>query len=911
MLTGTSQMAIQQKIIYVNKSDSPISNIVLHNWPNSFKDKNTALTKRMLENFNKSLYFADSIDRGNSELRRLTVNFKPAEYRNYKDHDDIIEILLKEELKPQDSLTLTINYRVKIPNSKFTGYGKNSNNDYILRYWYLVPAVYENGNWYAYENKDIDHMYMDVMDYDLKIHVPITYHVNTALKSSKTYSKNLAIYQLTGTNRVDVQLTITKEKTYSVYKTNHNVVLSNIDDKKLPEIIKQNVINREIAFIERYLGKFPHKKILIYKESTFKNRAYGIDIPKFISDFSDVFKWDIEFFKALSRQMVEEMVIVNKNENYWLPEGIEIYLLMQYCEEYYPEVKLFGNLSEVWGFRTLNLTKMNFNSKYPFVYQFSARKNIDQSLTTKADSLSNFNRKTVNSYKSGLGLRYLENYLEPNVLKKSLKQFVFENKFKTNSTILFREILTSNTTKDLCWFFGDYLNTNKKIDYTITKIKTVKDSVKITLKNKRNITTPVALYGIRDKNIIWKKWIPDVDSTKIITLKKGNYDKVSINYENLYPEFNQRNNWKNVKTKLFERPLQLKLIKDIDDPYYTQVFYNPKIGYNYYDGLILGIQFHNKSILGKTLEYSIVPTYSFKSNNASGGFSFSYNHFPENKSIYKFTLAINGSSFHYDKDFRYSTFNPSATLHFNRKTLRVAGQNYIRLKYHIVDKEIAPGIEKSNEDKYNLIKLTYKYSKPQVLNDFRFSTSLEIASFFNKFSTDFRYRKLTDSKRLFDIRWYTGMFLGNRTNPNSNYFSYGLSKPQDYLFEYRLFGREEDAGFLYQQYVIAEGGFKSFFKEDHKKYANQWMTTFNTSFNIWNWIEIYNDIGILKNKNLPFFLGYESGIRFNFMHELFELYLPVYSNNGWEVKNEYFTKIRFTFVLEPLKIFNSARRGFL
>ena len=911
LLPEVDQLAIQQKITYVNKSGTTLKNIVLHNWPNSFKNNTSILTKRLLDNYKKSLYFSDSIERGNSDIRRVSINFKPAKFQYYKGSEDILEVLLEQPLEPMDSLILTVSYKVKFPSNKFTRYGKNNLNDYILRYWYLVPAVCEQGKWKAYSNMDIDHMYMNVIDYDLNIKVPINYHINSDLQSSKTYSKNLASYHLTGKNRVDIQLNITKEKSYPAYKTDHIVVLSNIDDNSLPVALKKAVINREIAFIEKYLGEFPHDKLLIDKETAFKNRAYGLDIPKFLSDFSDVFKWDIEFFKALSKKMVEEMVIVNKNQDYWLPEGIEVYLLMKYCQEFYPEVKILGNLSHVWGLRSLNLTKLGFNDKYPYLYQFSARKNLDQPLTTRVDSLSNFNRKTISSYKAGLGLRYLENFLEDNIFRKSLKQYIKEDKFKTNSTLLFKEIITSNTEKDLSWFFGDYINSKKKIDYTIKKVIFDQDSVYITIKNTRNITAPVALYGIKDKKIIWKQWIPNIDSTKIVTVKKGSFDKVSLNYENLYPEFNQRNNWKNVRPKLFERPLQFKLIKDVDDPYYTQVFYKPRVGYNYYDGLILGIQFHNKAILSKTFEYNIVPTYSFKSSNASGGFSFSYNHYPENNIVYKLTFGVNGSSFHYDQDYRYSTFNPSATVYFNRKSLRTPGNNYLRLKYHIIEKEIAPGIEKSNEDKYNLVKLTYSYSKPKILNDFRFSTSLESASFFNKVSVDLRYRKLTKHNRRLDFRWYTGVFLGNSTDYGSNYFSFGLSKPKDYLFEYNMFGREDDAGFLYQQFVIAEGGFKSFLKEDHQRYANQWMSTINTSFSVWNWAEIYNDIGVLKSKNHPVFLGYESGIRFNFMHEIFELYLPVYSNNGWEMNTNYFEKIRFTFVLEPLKIFNSARRGFL
>ena len=911
LLVDYDQLAIQQRITYVNTSSDSLENVVLHNWPNSFKDKNTTLTTRMLENFKKSLYFADSIDRGNTNLHRIRVNSKPVAYSEFENKSDILEIVLNEKLAPKDSISISLNYRTKIPNSKFTSYGKNGNEDYILRYWYLVPAVREGNQWKAYSNQDIDHMYMEVMDYDLQIHVPINYHVNSDLKSLKTYSKNLANYKLTGKNRVDIQLNITKEKSYPHYKTDHVLVVSDLNDEKLPKVLKKSVINREIAFIEKHLGSFPHNKIMVDQTTANKNRVYGLDVPEFLSDFSDVFKWDIRFFKALSKRIVEEMVIVNKNEDYWLPEGIEIYLLMEYCKEFYPEAKILGNLSDIWGLRTLNLTQMDFNAKYPFMYQFTARKNLDQPLTTRIDSLSNFNRKIVNSYKAGLGLRYLENYLEENVLKNSLKEYVVVDKFKTNSTKLFEEIITSNTSKDLSWFFGDYLHSKKKIDYTIKKVKTKQDSVYITIKNKRNITAPVALYGVKNKKIKWKKWIPNIDSTETIAIEKGDYNKVSLNYEYLYPEFNQRDNWKNVKTKLFERPLQLKPIKDLDDPYYTQVFYRPRVGYNYYDGLILGIQFHNKAILEKTFEYKIVPTYSFKSNNASGGFSFAYNIHPEETSIYKLSFALGGSSFHYDRDFRYSTLTPSATLYIKRKNLRTPGNNFIRLKYHIVDKEIAPGIEKSNEDKYNLWKLTYSYSKPELINDFRFMTNLETGSFFSKVSADFRYRKLTKHNRQLDFRLYGGAFIGNQTDPDSDYFSYGLSKPQDYLFEYNLYGREEDAGFLYQQYIIAEGGFKSFFNEPHKRFANRWITTLNTSFSIWNWIEIYNDVGLLKSANSPVFFGYETGIRFNFMHEIFELYIPVYSNNGWEMNNNYFDKIRFTFVLEPLKIFNSARRGFL
>ena len=62
------------------------------------------------------------------------------------------------------------------------------------------------------------------------------------------------------------------------------------------------------------------------------------------------------------------------------------------------------------------------------------------------------------------------------------------------------------TKKILSWFFGDYIQTNKKIDYTIKKTAIVGDSVKVTIKNKRNITVPIALYGLKNEEIKFKKW---------------------------------------------------------------------------------------------------------------------------------------------------------------------------------------------------------------------------------------------------------------------------------------------------------------------------------------------------------------------------------------------------------------------
>ncbi len=73
----------------------------------------------------------------------------------------------------------------------------------------------------------------------------------------------------------------------------------------------------------------------------------------------------------------------------------------------------------------------------------------------------------------------------------------------------------------------------------------------------------------------------------------------------------------------------------------------------------------------------------------------------------------------------------------------------------------------------------------------------------------------------------------------------------------------------------------------------------------------YNDVGFLKNKDESVYFAYENGVRLNFIHEILEVYFPLYSNNGWEVgQPNYSSKIRFSLSINPVKIINFARRGF-
>ena len=126
------------------------------------------------------------------------------------------------------------------------------------------------------------------------------------------------------------------------------------------------------------------------------------------------------------------------------------------------------------------------------------------------------------------------------------------------------------------------------------------------------------------------------------------------------------------------------------------------------------------------------------------------------------------------------------------------------------------------------------------------------------------------------------------------------------MFDYNFFGRSEKSGLLSQQLILAEGGFKSKLLPSS---ADQWIATTNVSFNVWNWIEVYGDAGFVKNHQRDAAFLYDSGLRLNLVTDYFELYFPVYSNNGWEIAQpNYQEKIRFIFTFSPKSLLNLFTR---
>src|SRR5690606_39019940 len=148
------------------------------------------------------------------------------------------------------------------------------------------------------------------------------------------------------------------------------------------------------------LGDFPHHHLLVSELDYNKDPLYGINqLPSFIRPYEPQFQFEMKFLKTALNSFLKETMFLDPRNEKWVSDAILNYLMIGFVQEYYPDQKLLGKLSRIWGVRSFHLAKMNFNEQYPLLHMLSARKNIDQSLTTPNDSLIKFNQKIANRYK--------------------------------------------------------------------------------------------------------------------------------------------------------------------------------------------------------------------------------------------------------------------------------------------------------------------------------------------------------------------------------------------------------------------------------------------------------------------------------------------------------------------------------
>jgi hypothetical protein len=885
----TQKLHIKQKCDIVNKTSSKIDSIYFYAWANAYKNKKTVLAKRFIENYDLKFHFTRKKNRGYIDINKIEIDRQGSlPYTFLKNQVDILKINLKKSIKAKEQFSIKFDYYLYLPHSKFTGFGIDKKNNILLQYFYFTPVL--PGRFYSHKNLD------DLPEKPTNFKIKLTNFPRES-KVISNLNDNQNILEATKTTNPVIYI---GTKNFFEHKSNQ-VDLHIFDNhSKISATEKTKRINKIMTYIRQNFGEFSQNNIIISEKDLKNNKVYGLNLlPKFINPFPKELVWEMKILHQISIKFAEKIQI-DKRKYPWIVQGISAYIEYQYYKTYHPDLKLFGRVSNWKLMQFYYASQVNLTEKYPWIYLYMARMNKDQRLNKSLDSLSNLNLSVANPYKSALGFVMLKDEMKSGEFEQKLKYFYnYGVKSEVNDSIFFKIFDINNQHQ----WYKKYINSRAKYDYKISKHHKTEDSIYVKIIQKEKNAIPTKIYGLRNDTIVWQKQFSAITNDTIIGAPTK-LDIIGLNYFNNYPELQTYNNY--IRTKSWaglNKALQIRLYQDFDNPMKNQLFINPYIEYNYYDGIQIGGQIMNESALHNHLFYSISPVFGTKSKQITGSFGVSYHQYFENFKPYALLYGFNTRYYHYDHDLKYTRINPYFVIKNRNKHIRKRQGSNILLQYLSVDKEVKT--VKTEADSYQVFNIKYSYFDVNVIKDLFYSTDLQFSDKFGKLSTKLRYRFLSNKNRQWDFRIYAGYFLYNHTQ--SDYFSFALDRPTDYLFQYNYYGRSESSGIFHQQFIWAEGGFKTFFDD---QFANEFLISNNINIGIWKWFNLYGDIALKKNKAEKAKFYYDTGLRINLVQDYFEVFFPVYSSLGNELKQtDYHQKIRLVFSINLEELFDMFKRG--
>lgn len=281
------------------------------------------------------------------------------------------------------------------------------------------------------------------------------------------------------------------------------------------------------------------------------------------------------------------------------------------------------------------------NLYYPYLTHVT--EGFDEPLNTHSSGFNGAIRHGGNYglvyYKTGVMLYNLRYVLGEDLFLKAMKYYVEKWKFMHPYPEDFRQAIIEYTQVDLNWFFDEWLETTKNIDYAITKVKKSKgeNTYDISFSRKGRMQMPIDFTVTDEQNIKYNFHIPNTWFTKKTTatilpkwygwdLLQPTYTaqvqipnkikSVEIDPEKYLADADLRNNKVGdggICTIEFDHRIPAM-------PSWTKAknFWRPDVWYNSYDGLQLGL--HAEGSYLNRNSYSISAWYNSRllQNNVYG-----------------------------------------------------------------------------------------------------------------------------------------------------------------------------------------------------------------------------------------------------------------------------------------------------
>lgn len=839
------------KLEYTNHSPDTLSFIYLHVWANAYQDRQTAFAKQLLDLGRLDFHFAKAEALGGMIPREFQwmVDGILASALSTPEHKDILKINLPSPLLPGATTTLTTPFLLQIPGD-FSRLAHIEQSYYMCQ-WYPKPAVYDREGWHPMPYLSNGEFYSEFGDYDVSLTLPANYVVG-ATGVLQTPSEQIFLDSLAEAHATTDWEAVTYEpdpfppsqgmKTirYTAEQVHDFAWFADkrffVQQQQIPLASDKNVKNyvlftrkgaslwadsalvygkRALQFYSQAVGEYPYPTLTLVQTNY---RGTDMEYPMITVVNSGIVPWLLEatIVHEVGHNWFYGILGSNERKYPWIDEGMNTFFEGQYMDVYAPLFTIWDNDS----------------------YEYVAAERSDQPIQTPSDSLTDDNYYICAYAKPALSFSYIEQYLGKETLDRIIKNYYKEWRFKHPQPDDLRRAFEQETDKNLDWFFDHLITTNDRLDYALTGHSCCQAHKKasIQLRNKGDFAAPVLVSALDEQDsVLAEQWIEALPKGQDTILQLPEAARYGVDVEERMPEVNRNNNV--VRSRgLFKigKPLKLGFFNNYYSQQHRKMFLLPLLGYNHYDGVLIGVTAYSLPLPRRPWHYAVAPFFTTATLSVAGVGEVGYHH---HFGKHQLVLGVRMKSFHRrrqdateQRPFRYAEryykpslfgywdWAPTAAISPHRHrtgwSSALIGEEQAQLA-RIDPNTLAYNGKVTNWRSTHRLYHEYQFRrKPSTL---RLKGELEYAHY-NRFQENEHYLQLTlEAKARFwyspqwgiDLRGFAGGFLWH-TDRQFGIFPLVLAagNRKDYHYDHLLGGRREQANALAQQVIIADGGFK-------------------------------------------------------------------------------------------------------
>lgn len=931
------------EIQYINHSPDTLQLLYFHLWPNAYSNNQTALAKQIFSLEGKKKLFNNPELRGYIDSIEFRVNDLPVEWHYLPKQSDVCKITLNTSLLPGDTILITTPFHVKIPKGVTSRLG-HIGETYQISQWYPKPTVYDVDGWHPMSYLDQGEFYSEFGRFEVNITLPDNYIVAATgeLQNSRELDWLDTLAADTAWTSISMLGKTKRIASSAQFKTLKYIGVNMHDfawfaDKQfnvmkgkvtLPEtgkevttwvmctyrqaILWRNALiyaNEAIIGLSKLIGDYPYPVFTVVQSPL--SAGLGMEYPGLavIGLTKNAFSLDEVITHEAAHSWFYGALGSNERRYPFLDEGTASNYEARYIQKKYQDKKFWEVLfKKEKTARFLQIENMPLQLMYELEWLKSARNNLEQPVNLTSEEFSEINYGLMTYTKASMAFTYLRAYLGDSIYDGAMQDYYQTWKFHHPQPKDLRAIFELHTNKDLNWFFDDLLGTAKRLDYEIVRLK----NLQLLVRNKGEMTSPLHIAGIRGDSIYFEQWIEGFEGEQWIDVPQGNYTEIKIDPNLVMPELYRLNN--NIRTSgIFPKadPFVPQLLLTIEDPEKRTMMYIPALTWNKESGILAGIAFHNGMLIPKTLEYTLVPFYSFKNSTLTGLGKITYNIIPYNNIIQKAIFTLEGLRFDAPSNQYFQLIRTGVELQFR------AGSGISPYKQSIYGHYIAASdlVQINNMEKAHMksyVHLGYGLQKTGIINPYHLLASLALNDAFQKASLELNYKFSYEGKdKGLDIRTYAGAMLKNTSNaPFYALSASGRSGRELYLYDGMYPDRFSPAsGTLWsKQMTLSEGGLTSPVNE-HLGYS-KWLLSASISSSLpgilaYTGIKpfvnlLVNDHGL--SPNYPSTFWGEAGFKITAMN-MVEIYFPlIVTSNIQSIRGSIIERIRFVIRLDLTNI---------